>query len=138
MPLQIKTWSLSELPGLSAEHHTQLEAAGLTTTTELLQKTPSAAATQTLATTLGLPTRYPRKWHALADLSRLPSVGCQHCGLLLHAGVQSAQQLATMAPGRLHIQIKRLHTANMRRADLCPTPDQVVMWIQEAQRLRRR
>lgn len=137
MPLQIKTWPLSQLPGLSAEHQAQLQAAGLTTTTELLQKTPSAAATQTLATILGLPNRYPRKWHALADLSRLPSVGCQHCGLLLHAGVQSTQQLATLAPGRLHAQIKRLYTANMQRADLCPTPDQVVMWIQEAQQLRR-
>lgn len=137
MPIKIQTWPLSQLPGLSAEHHAQLQAAGLTTTTELLKQTTSAAATQTLATTLGLPNRYPRKWHALADLSRLPSVGCQHCGLLLHSGVQSTQQLATMAPGRLHAQVKRLHTASMRRSDLCPPPNQVVMWIQEAQQLLR-
>ncbi|MGD1907835.1 MAG: DUF4332 domain-containing protein [Leptolyngbyaceae cyanobacterium] len=133
-----KTWPLSQLPGLSAEHQAQLQAVGLLTTTELLQTTSSAAAIQTLATRLGLPNRYPRKWHALSSLSRLPSVGCEHCGLLLHVGVQSPQQLAVMAPGRLHGQIKRLHTASMQRADLCPTPDQVVMWIQEAQQLTRR
>ncbi|MEB3268921.1 MAG: DUF4332 domain-containing protein [Leptolyngbya sp.] len=135
--MKLKTWPLQHLPGLSAEHHQQLQAAGLTTTTDLLRQTQSPQALQTLAQRLGLPLRYPKKWAALADLARLPSVGCQYCGLLLHSGVQSTGQLAAIAPGRLHSQIQRLHTANMRRSDLCPSPAQVVQWVQEAQQLLR-
>jgi hypothetical protein len=135
--MKLKTWPLDRLPGLSAEHHQQLQAAGLNTTADLLRQTRSPQALQTLAQTLGLPLRYAQKWAALADLARLPSVGCQYCGLLLHSGVQSTGQLAAIAPGRLHSQIKRLHTASMRRSDLCPNPAQVVQWVQEAQQLRR-
>ncbi|WP_008317771.1 DUF4332 domain-containing protein [Leptolyngbya sp. PCC 6406] len=135
--MNIKIWPLASLPGLSAEHQRQLQSAGLHTTADLLQQARSPQTTQTLATTLGLPLRYPRKWAALANLARLPSVGCQHCGLLLHSGVQSIEQLAVSTPGRLHSQIKRLHTAQLQRSDLCPPPAQVVQWVQEAQQFLR-
>ena len=132
MTFKVQTWPLSQLPGLSDEQLAQLERVGLATTHDLLSQTRSPRDLQQIAQRLNLPLRYPQKWVALASLSQLPSIGCQYCGLILHSGIASIQQLATVAPGRLHSQILRLHTATMRRSDLCPTPDQVVCWVREA------
>ncbi|MDB9526676.1 DUF4332 domain-containing protein [Oscillatoria sp. CS-180] len=129
---QLKTWLIEELPGLSKEQVAQLQSLGLQTTQDLLRLARSPQNIQKAAQRLNLPLRYLQKWIALADLSQLPSVGCQYCGLLLHSGIASVSQLAAAAPGRLHSQIRKLHTMTLRRADLCPTADQVVNWVREA------
>jgi hypothetical protein len=131
----IRSWPLSAIPGLSPEHYAQLETQNLHTTQDLLRRYATPGGAASLATTLSLPLRYAQKWLALADLAQLPSVGCEYCGLLLHSGIQSTQQLAIMAPGQLHMQIRRLHATHLRRGDLCPGPDQVVAWVSEAKRL---
>jgi len=137
MSLKMQIWPLRELPGLSAEQLAQLKTLGLETTQDLLQEARSPQGSQTIAQRLNIHARYAQKWAALAELSQLPSVGCQYCGLLLHSGVASVSQLAAIAPGRLHHQIRRLHTATLRRSDLCPTPDQVVCWVNEAKQSQR-
>ena len=137
MSFKVQTCSLNELPGLSHEQLAQLQAVGLETTKDLLAQVRKSHDLQSLAGRLHLPVRYLQKWSALAELSQLPSIGCQRCGLLLHSGVASIQQLAIMPPGRLHQQVRRLHTATLRRSDLCPTPDQVALWVQEAKQFLR-
>lgn len=133
MPFKVHNWPLNQLPGLSEENVARLQRLGLETTQDLLVQADSPDALQALATRLSLPLRYPQKWVALARFSQLPSVGCQYCGLLLHSGIASIPQLATVAPGQLYNRVRRLHTATLRRSDLCPTADQVVQWVREAQ-----
>ena len=132
MPFKLQSCPLKTLPGLADDQVAQLQQAGLQTTADLLKVARSPGQLQQVAKQLNLPLRYLQKWTALADLAQLPSVGDQYCGLLLHSGVASVTQLATLAPGRLHSQVRKLHTMTMRRSDLCPTPDQVVKWVQEA------
>jgi hypothetical protein len=124
--------AIQTLPGLSAEHATQLQQAGFVTTIDLQRLARSPQQLQAIAAQLKLAPRYLQKWAALAELASLPSVGSDYCGLLLHSGVASVAQLSLQAPGRLHNQIRKLHTMTMRRSDLCPTPDQVVQWVREA------
>ncbi|HEY9889276.1 MAG TPA: DUF4332 domain-containing protein [Candidatus Obscuribacterales bacterium] len=138
MAAKLQIWPLQDLPGLSPEQVAHLHQHGLQTTYDLLQQARSPQALQNLAQQLNLPLRYVQKWVALADLARLPSVGCQYCGLLLHSGILSMTQLSTVAPGRLHSQIRKLHTMTMQRSDLCPTPSQVVGWVQEAKQYQTR
>jgi hypothetical protein len=133
-----KTWPLSVLPGISEEQLQQLSRLNLHTTADLLQLTRSPQILESAAAKLQLPLRYLQKWAALSDLAQLPSVGGQHCGLLLHSGIASVNQLAMTAPGSLHTRIRKLHTMTMRRSDLCPTPDQVVCWVREAKAARGR
>jgi len=85
-----------------------------------------------LATKLQVHIQYVNKWVALADLARIPSVGTQYCGLLLHAGIASVIQLANTPPHRLHQQILRLQVATLQRRDLCPAVEQVQKWIGQA------
>jgi hypothetical protein len=131
----IANWSITELPGLKDPEQSLLLNLGISTTAHLLSLAPDPASRQKLATTLHTKIQYVNKLIALADLSRLPSVGCQYNGLLVHAGVISTSQLAQMSAPKLHQQLLRLHVATLHRRDLCPGIAQVHTWIDEAQAL---
>jgi hypothetical protein len=128
-----RNWSIEKLPGLSKQHQTQLTEYGITTTRKLLQITQTPQQKLTLANQLQIHPQYVNKWVALADLARVPSVGCQYCGLLLHAGIASVSQLSQIPVQRLHPQILKLQVSTMQRRDLCPPVELVQKWIQEAQ-----
>ena len=131
-------WSIDKLPGLSPQDQTKLKEFGITTTGQLLQKASTGQLRQALANQLHIKIQYVNKWVALADLARLPGIGYQYCGLVLHAGVCSVNQLAQTPIHRLHQQILRLHVTMMQRKDLCPHVDQVASWIKQARDLAQR
>lgn len=128
-------WSIDQLPGLSPQDQTKLKEFGITTTGQLLQTASTGQLRQALANQLHIKTQYVNKWVALADLARLPGIGCLYCGLVLHAGVCSVNQLAQTPIHRLHQQILRLQVTMMQRKDLCPHVDQVASWIKQARDL---
>ncbi len=128
-------WPIEQLPGLSLEDSTKLTDCGITTTIQLLQQTLTQNDKQVLATKLQLNIKYINKWVALADLARIPSVGCQYCGLLLHAGIGSVVQLAQTPVHKLHQQILRLQVATLQRRDLCPPASEMQIWIKQAQNI---
>ena len=134
--LQVRDWPIAHLPGLSKENQSQLEECNITTTEQLIRMTKTPAAKVLLANQLQINIQYVNKWVAMANLARIPSVGCQYCGLLLHAGVASAAQLAQMPVERLHQQVLRLHVATMQRNDLTPSVDRVQKWVQQARLVR--
>ncbi|MEG4486408.1 DUF4332 domain-containing protein [Microcoleus sp. D2_18a_B4] len=130
--VQVRDWPIAHLPGLSKENQSQLEECSITTTGQLISLTKTQAAKVLLANQLQINIQYVNKWVAMANLARIPSVGCQYCGLLLHAGVASPAQLAQMPVERLHQQVLRLHVATMQRNDLTPSVDRVQKWVQQA------
>ncbi|MEW6496700.1 MAG: DUF4332 domain-containing protein [Cyanobacteriota bacterium] len=133
--IQAGDWPIEQLPGLSDRDRVQLQELGITTTGQLLQKASTPQFKQALANQLQIKSQYVQKWVALADLARIPSVGCQYCGLLLHAGVSSVTQLAQTPTSKLHQQILRLQVATMQRRDLCPHIEDIVVWIKQAREL---
>ncbi len=126
-------WSIGDLPGLQNAELILLQKLGITTTGELLSVAPDAATKQQLAINLNAKIQYVNKLVALADLSRLPGVGCKYNGLLLHTGIISVKQLAQIPAHKLHQQLLRLHVATIQRRDLCPNIAQVQSWIKQAQ-----
>jgi Domain of unknown function (DUF4332) len=130
-------WPLDKIPGLNVEDCHKFQSAGLLTTAHLLKQTRTLPQQRQLAAQLQMPERWVRKWVALAEFSELPSIGCQYCGLLLHAGVASTAQLAAMQAHTLHRQVLRLQVTFLQRNDLCPNPGLVVQWIAEAQQYQR-
>ncbi len=129
---QSRHWPIEQLPGLSSQETSQLKNCGITTTKALVEQGKTPELRLELANKLQVHLQRVNKWVALADLARVPSVGTQYCGLLLHAGVGSVAQLATISTQKLHQQILRLQVATMRRRDLCPTIEQVQQWSQQA------
>jgi hypothetical protein len=136
--VQLKQWPMQDLPGLVAEDLQKLAAVGIYRTNDLLPHSRSPAQIRQLANQLQVPERFIRKWLVLATLAQLPSINCQYCGLLLHAGITSIPQLAKLNTHTLHRQILRLQVATLTRRDLCPSPGLVSEWIQDAQTVLRR
>ncbi|WP_341526591.1 DUF4332 domain-containing protein [Nostoc sp. UHCC 0302] len=129
-------WPIEQLPGLSQEEQSQLQNCGINTTAALVKQGKTLEARVALANKLQIHLQYVNKWLALADLARIPSVGTQYCGLLLHAGIGSVAQLAQTPTHRLHKQILRLQVATMQRRDLCPAIELVQQWSQQAQAIK--
>ncbi|MEL6929906.1 MAG: DUF4332 domain-containing protein [Cyanobacteria bacterium J06600_6] len=125
-------WSIALLPGLHSAEQKLLEAQGISNTQELLKRTQTPESRIDLASKLKLNQKRLSKWIALADLGRIPSVGSQYCGLILHAGIISAAQLSQTPFHRLHAQISRLQVATLRRKDLTPSVGQVKQWVEQA------
>ncbi|NJM98501.1 MAG: DUF4332 domain-containing protein [Phormidesmis sp. RL_2_1] len=130
-----RNYPIAQLPGLSEPQIKQLTTFGILTTFDLLRQGNSVAQRQQLSARLSTNIKHINKWTALANLARIPGVGCQHCGLLLHAGVSTPQQLATMSVQQLHPQLLRLQVQLFNRADLAPDRAQVAGWIQQAQKM---
>lgn len=124
--------SVTTLPGLSETDVKNLKRCGIVTTQQLLVRTQTPTQVQELAIQLRCRPQSVAKWTILAQLSQLPSVGPQYCGLLLHAGLGSIEQLAQMQAGQLHSQLMRLQVALVHRNDLCPTVAEVRQWILQA------
>ncbi|MEO0406496.1 MAG: DUF4332 domain-containing protein [Cyanobacteria bacterium P01_A01_bin.135] len=131
------SWPIENLPGIDAEHCAKLMGCGITTTAHLLRYRVSHQQ-RSLAARLRVHPQYLAKWIALADLAQLPAVGCQYCGLLLHAGITSPQQLAATPLGRLHRQLVKLHVATLQNRQNCPSLSEVQRWIQQAQSFTQR
>ncbi len=136
--MNLSNFPIQNLPGLSEPQAQALASHGLTTTEHLRRQGQSPAQRQVLAKNLAVPERYIAKWVILAELARLPAVGCTYNGLLLHAGIVSVGQLADSAASTLYTRIRRLHVKTMQRSDLCPSPDQVSTWIQQAKQVQAR
>lgn len=130
--MQFCYWPIEQLPGLSKTEAKLLKNQGISTTEDLLLAYPTFEAKKILAAKLKLNIRYLQKWSALADLARLPSVACTYCGLLLHTGVVSVEQLSQTPIHRLSSQILRLQVATTQRQDLIPPPNLIQQWINEA------
>lgn len=128
-------WSIADLPGLSAENIALLLEKGIHTTFDLLKLGRTPEKRILLAGELQIHVQHVNKWFALANLARIPSVGCQYCGLLLHAGIASPAQLVQTPIAKLHRHLLRLHVAMMQRKDLCPSVDEIDRWIQQARLL---
>jgi hypothetical protein len=131
----VQDWPISDLPGLDSSVQVQLLELGISSTLQLWQQTTTPAKRNGLASQLQIHPQYVNKWAALADLSRLPSVGCHYCGLLLHAGIISPGQLAQMSFQQVHKQILRVQIKMLQRADLCPPLEEVKRWVQEARQI---
>jgi Domain of unknown function (DUF4332) len=128
-------WLIMDLPGLDPNLGRDLDEVGLTETRQLVEL--SSDQQIALATSLGHHPRHIQKVVAMASLAQLSSVGCDYCGLLLHAGIASVAQLALTPVSQLHRSVLRLHVAVLQRNDLTPTVDRVQRWVLQAQRLVR-
>ena len=135
-PLSSMNFSIDQLLGLSAEDCQKLRSYGITTTHTLIQKAGrSRSQKEALANAIGVRFQLLTKWLAFADLARIPAVGCQHCGAIVHSGIVSLEQLSQTPLDKLHKQILRLQVQNFQRADLCPDLGEMSVWIKQAQQL---
>lgn len=123
------------LPGISPIDLKNLKSLGINTNLALLPWSIDRQKQEELARKMGINLKNILKWTALADLSRLESVGSQYCGLILHSGILSCRQLSQASVPKLHQQILRLQVATLGTKNLCPPLPLVKTWVKEAGQL---
>lgn len=131
----MKCIDIALLPGISSIDLKNLKSLGINTNLALLQWTINRQKQEELALQMGVNLKNILKWIALADLSRLESVGNQYCGLILHSGILSCRQLSQACVPKLHQRILRLQVATLGRKNLCPPLPLVKTWVEEAGQL---
>jgi hypothetical protein len=124
-------WPIASLPGVDEKLQQDLAALGITDTQRLLKV--SEAKHVALAAELEQPLRQLKK--IMASLAQVPAVGCEYCGLLLHGGIASIEQLSSTRPQLIHRSILRLHVGLLQRRDLTPTVDRVQLWVEQAKQI---
>jgi DNA-binding transcriptional regulator YdaS (Cro superfamily) len=130
-----KNWLIEALPGLNPEDCQKLKECGIETTLELCQRTRKRSSRQELATQMQISIRDINQWGAMADLSRVPSVGCQYCELLLQVGTYSVRQLAQVSWHDLRKRVSRFQMTTTQQPKLSLDPELMAQWIQEARQL---
>lgn len=88
------SYKVIEIEGVGTAYAEKLEAVGITTAEQLLEKCASPAGRKALAEGTGIPEKVVLRWTNHADLYRVKGVGPQFAELLEAAGVDTVKELA--------------------------------------------
>ncbi len=87
-------YKVIDIEGVGAAYAEKLNAAGIVTTAQLLEKCAAPAGRKALAEETGISDKLILKWANHADLFRVKGVGPQFAELLEAAGVDTVKELA--------------------------------------------
>jgi predicted flap endonuclease-1-like 5' DNA nuclease len=129
------TYPISDIAGIGPESTDRLRAAGIRTTTRLLDAAKSPKERKRLAERTGLDERRILSWANLADRMRIKGVGEDYAALLQAAGVDTVKELKYRNPAKL---ARAMAEANAKRklVRVLPSDRAVVRWIEHAKRLQ--
>ena len=128
------TYPVREISGIGPDVADRLKAAGIRTTTRLLDLAKGPKERKRLAEKTGLDEKRILSWANAADRMRIKGVGGDYSGLLQAAGVDTVKELKYRNPAKL---ARAMAEANVRRklARVLPSDRAVVRWIEHAKRI---
>jgi predicted flap endonuclease-1-like 5' DNA nuclease len=127
---------LSEIEGIGAVYAEKLEAAGVSTTEDLLKVGSTPKGRKSLADETDINGKLILKWVNRADLFRIKGIGEEYADLLEVAGVDTVPELAQRNPANLH---KTLVEVNEEKelVHRVSGENQVKEWVAQAKELPR-
>lgn len=125
---------ISAIKGITDEVKTQLEAQGVRTADQFLEKAHTNAQRTELAKQLSISARDLKELVNRADLMRLKGVGGDLANLLEEAGVNSNRELSHRTAEALYAKLVEVQ-GQKKIAHHLPTQAQVTSWVAEAKTL---
>ncbi|MEI6431811.1 MAG: DUF4332 domain-containing protein, partial [bacterium] len=127
---------LLEIEGIGPEYKARLQAVGIGSVEELLEKGAHTAGREDIAEQSGLTYHQILEWVNRADLFRIKGVASEYSDLLEIAGVDTVVELAQRNPQNLTAKLAETDgkTDVVRRL---PTEKEVTDWINQAKALPR-
>lgn len=126
-----------DIEGIGPKYAEKLEAAGIVTIGQLLEKGSTPTGRKELEKATDIDGKRILDWIGMADLYRINGVGKQFAELLKVAGVDTVKELKMRNPENLCKTLEETNDAkNLTRA--IPSLAQVRDWIQQAKRLEAR
>ncbi|GAA6151312.1 DUF4332 domain-containing protein [Pseudoteredinibacter isoporae] len=127
---------LSDIEGIGEVYASKLEAAGVTSLENLLEKCAQKAGRKEVAESSGLSEKQILNWANRADLARVKGVSTQYADLLEFAGVDTVPELAQRNAENLAAKMAEVNEEkNLVRQ--VPSANQVADWVAQAKELPR-
>jgi predicted flap endonuclease-1-like 5' DNA nuclease len=125
---------VEDIEGIGPVHAATLQAAGVRTSDQLLERAGPKGGRDELAATTGISPKLLLEWVNACDLMRIRGIGAEFGDLLEAAGVDSTVELAQRNAANLATTFAELNAARntTRRA---PTEAMVSDWIEQAKAL---
>ena len=125
-----------DVEGIGPTYAGQLEAIGVKTTDDLLERGATPKGREELETASGIGHALILKWVNRVDLYRIKGVGSEYSDLLEVAGVDTVPELAQRNAANLTETLAEANAARNLVRKL-PTVDQVTDWVEQAKALPR-
>ena len=105
------SYKISQIEGIGEAYARQLEAVGVNTVEQLLEKCSSKKGRTLLADETGISEKLILKWTNHADLFRIKGVAGQFAELLEAAGVDTVKEFRHRVASNLHIKLVEINDA---------------------------
>ena len=128
---------IEDVEGIGPAEAEKLAAAGITTTTGLLQAGAKPDGRARIAAASGISSTLILEWVNHVDLMRIKGVGSEYSDLLELAGVDSPAELAHRNATNLATTIQEVVAARPEIVRRVPTEPEIAGWIQQAATLEK-
>ncbi len=128
--------ALAKIEGIGEKYAAKLQAAGVTTLEDLLEKGNTPQKRKALAEATGASEKLILEWVNLADLFRIKGIGEEYSDLLEEAGVDTVVELAQRNPENLLAKMTEINEQKKLVRRL-PVLSQVQDWVEQAKKLPR-
>lgn len=128
------SYKIIEIEGIGDVYAEKLNAAGVKTTEELLEKAATKKGREQLAEATGISEKLILKWANHADLFRIKGIAGQFAELLEAAGVDTVKELRHRVPANLHAKLVEVNEAK----NLCnrvPSESEIEKMVEQAKEL---
>ncbi len=130
-------YNIIDIEGIGPVYAEKLNAAGINTTDDLLEKGGTRAGRKALADATGIDDGRILTWVNHADLHRITGVAGQFSELLEAAGVDTVKEFATRNASNLHDKMAEVNTAK-NLSGRVPSAEQLQKMIDEAKTLEQK
>ena len=130
-------YKIIDIEGIGPAYAEKLEAAGVKTTDDLLDKADNKKGREKLAEETGISEKLILKWANHADLFRIKGIAGQFAELLEAAGVDTVKELRHRVPANLHAKLVETNEAR----NLCnrvPAVSEIEKMVAQAKELELR
>ncbi len=130
-------YKIIEIEGIGNAYAEKLEAAGVKTTEDLLEKAATKTGRKKLAEETGISEKLILKWANHADLFRIKGIAGQFAELLEAAGVDTVKELRHRVPANLHAKVMEVNEVK----NLCnrvPSEAEIEKMVAQAKELEPR
>ena len=125
---------IEEVEGIGPVYAQKLNAVGVKTDADMLDRSGSAKGRAELASQTGINASLILKWANHVDLMRISGVGPQYAELLESSGVDTVKELAQRNAENLTVKLVEVN-AQKNLAGTSPSASQVTHWIDQAKKL---
>ncbi len=124
-------YKIKDIEGIGPSYGEKLAAAGIDSTSKLLDECGSRKGRETTAETTGISGKLLLSWANMADVMRLSGVGPQFAEMLEAAGVDTVKELAQRRADNLAAKMAEVNAAK-NLANATPAESLVAGWIAAA------